>query len=106
MRRWYMTRADLTDARHPGDEHLAKEFVLHRHLSEEVVDFIVLAIRSAPFPDHVGKNKTGLCRERERERAVNEGQLTSYGQSGIVLFKKKWFKVFRIMLDIEVTIEP
>lgn len=86
MRRWYMTCADLTDARHPGDEQLAKEFVLHRHLGEEIVDFIILAIGSVPFSDHVCKNKTGLC--QERERAVNVGQLTCYCQSAIVFQNK------------------
>ncbi len=75
MCRWYMTCTDLTDARHPGDEQLAKEFVLHWHLGEEVVDFIIFTIYSVcPLPDNISKNKTGLCedrregRERERER--------------------------------------
>lgn len=64
MCRWYMTCADLTDARHPGYQQLAKEFILHRHLGEKVVDFVVLTICSVfPFLNHVGKNKTGLCKE-------------------------------------------
>lgn len=75
MYRWCMTWTDLTDARHPGDEQLAKELVFHRHLSEEVVDFVVLAICLVSlFSDHVRKNKTGLCEESreggERERRV------------------------------------
>lgn len=68
MCRWFMTYAHLTDARHPGDEQLAKELILHRHLREEVVDFIVLTIPFVrPLPDHICKNKTGLCRQRREE---------------------------------------
>lgn len=59
--RWRVACTHLTDARHPGDEQLAKELVLHRHLGEEVVDFVVLAGFSViAFSDHVGENKTGL----------------------------------------------
>ena len=61
MCRWCATRTDLTDASHPGDEQLAKEFILDRHLGEEVVDFVVLTICSVPsFFDHVSEDKTGL----------------------------------------------
>ena len=68
MYRWCMTCTDLTDACHPGDEQLAKEFVLDRHLGEKVVDFVVLAICFVPpFSDHVCVNKTGLCEEGGRE---------------------------------------
>lgn len=57
---------DLADARHPGDEQLAKELVLHRHLGEEEVDLVVLALHSVqPFTDHVCKHKTGLCKKRK-----------------------------------------
>lgn len=68
MCRWRTTCTDLTDTRHPGDEQLAKEFVFHRHLGEEKVDFVVLAICSIfPFSDHVGENETGFW-EESRER--------------------------------------
>lgn len=61
-----MTCADLTDTRHPGDEQLAKEFVLYWHLSEEIVDFVVFTICSvSPFSDYVRKNKTGLCKKKQ-----------------------------------------
>lgn len=73
--------ADLTDARHPGDEQLAKEFIFHRHLSEEVIDFIVLAICSVPpLPDHVSINKAGLCKENRvgRERCKINSPCTPF----------------------------
>lgn len=67
MCRWCMTCADLTDASHPGDEQLAKEFILHRHLREEVVDFIILSVHSVSvFSDDISKNKTGLWKRRRR----------------------------------------
>lgn len=89
-----MTCTDLTDTCHPGDEQLAKEFVLHWHLSEEVVDFIILTIYSVSLfsPDHVGKNKTGLCKEsregRERKVVVKRrlGQMIQKMLSLIYLF--------------------
>lgn len=63
MCRWLMMCAHLADAGHPGNEQLAKKFIFHRHLSEEEVDFVVLAICSVfPLPNHVGKNKTGFCK--------------------------------------------
>lgn len=46
VHRWPVTCTDLADARHPGDEQLAKELVLHRHLGEEEVDLIVLAVHA------------------------------------------------------------
>lgn len=57
-----LLHTNLAHARHPGNEQLAEKLVLHRHLGEEVVDLIVLAVPSVPtVSDHVGKNKTGLC---------------------------------------------
>lgn len=55
------TGTDLTDASHPGNEQLAKEFILHWHLSEEVIDFVVLTSCPVfPFFDYVGKDKAGF----------------------------------------------
>lgn len=67
-----LPHTDLAHARHPGNEQLAEELVLHRHLGEEVVDLVVLAVPSVPaVSDHVGKNKTGLC-ERSRKTRLKE----------------------------------
>jgi len=55
--------AHLADARHPGDEHLAEELVLHGDLGEEVVDLVALPVRPAApaLSDDVGEHKAGLC---------------------------------------------
>lgn len=119
MCRWYMTCTDLTDACHPGDEQLAKEFVLHWYLSEEVVDFIVLTVYSAcPFPDHVGKNKTGLC--KESRNVLMKGTTGNYDEDNWSAIVKAWLcckknspdnlTIFKIMLEVHMlsslTIEP
>lgn len=58
---------DLADACHPGNEQLAEELILYRHLGEKVVDFITLPVPSiCIFSDHVGKNKTRFCRKVEK----------------------------------------
>lgn len=62
---------DLADARHPGNEQLAEELVLYRHLGEKVVDFITLPVPSVcVFSDHVGKNKTGFCEKRRETKEL------------------------------------
>lgn len=67
MSRWCTVCTDLTDTGHPGNEQLAKELVLHRHLREEVVDFVILAVSSALIgSDHICKHKAGLCHEHSR----------------------------------------
>lgn len=64
-----MTCTHLADARHPGDEQLAEELVLHRHLGEEEVDLVVFALHPVlPFVDHVCVNETWLCSRREGRR--------------------------------------
>lgn len=58
---------DLAHACHPGNEQLAEELVLYRHLGEKVVDFIILTVPSTcAFSDHVSKNKTGLCKKSRK----------------------------------------
>lgn len=58
---------DLANTCNPGNEQLAEELVLHRHLGEKVVDFIILTVPSiCTFSDHVSKNKAGLCRKSRK----------------------------------------
>lgn len=67
-----MVNIDLADACHPGNEQLAEELILYRHLGEKVVDFITLPVLSiGVFSDHVGKNETGFC-EDSRETSLKE----------------------------------
>lgn len=63
---------DLAHTCHPGNEQLAEELVLYRHLGEKVVDFVILTVPSiCAFSDHVSKNKTGLCK-KSRKTSLKE----------------------------------
>ena len=57
--------AHLADPRYPWDHQLEDELVLHRHLREEEVDLVVLAVPALrALSYHVSKHEAGLCREQ------------------------------------------
>lgn len=50
---------------YPWDQHPEHKLILHRHLREEEVDPVILAVGAVwAFSDHVSKHETRLCRER------------------------------------------
>lgn len=74
---WCTIGTDLTDASHPGNEQLAKEFILHRHLGEEVIDFVILTSCPVfPFSDYISKDKAGFYNE-----STDEGTDKDIGES-------------------------
>lgn len=55
-------RAHLAHTGYTGNQQLAEELVLHGDLCEEVVNLIVVSVRTvASLPDHVCKHEAGLC---------------------------------------------